>query len=181
MDWLALADGLRAWFAARSGIPIDDIMWQGEPQGMSGRPAAWLSLTGIAAAGDTDEVRYVSQGEGKDALVRLTGNRLITVSCRVETDDMSPLGRAHVILERVRDGLSLPSSQDMLGSLGLGLVGTLALVDLGRSYDNRARSVAAMDIRFTRTLDSTDDADESGEGLVETVGTIEQVQTSRAP
>jgi hypothetical protein len=38
-----------------------------------------------------------------------------------------------------------------------------------------------MDIRFTRALDSMDDADESGEGLVETVGTIEQVQTSRAP
>jgi hypothetical protein len=167
MDWQAFADGIKAWFALHSTIPEGDVQWKGEPEGWLGRPCGFLNVLAHASAGGTDEVRLIDQGAGEDAAIRLTGHRVITLSCQVRTRDQMPTGRACVLLERVRDALYLPSSQAVFQSVGVGLIDTVALIDLGRTFDKRAESAALLDIKFSAVLDSLP---------AETLGTIEQVR-----
>ncbi len=176
MDWQSFADGMRRWFSQRSGITLDDVMWAGEPEGMHGYPCAYLDLLAHNMGTGTDEVRLVRQGAGQDAIVRLTGNRTFTLSCKVRTRDQTPLGRAFTVLERVRNALQLPSSQACFGRLGVGFVDSLALTELGRTFDKRQESEAVLDLKFTSALDSLSDVEQSGDGgLAETIGTIESV------
>ena len=175
MDWPALYEGMRAWFALRSGIVIDDVIWAGEPEGMRGDPSAYLKFLAHGGAGTTDEVVYDAQGTGLDALVGVRGDRTLTLSCRVQSREQSPTGRAFVALERVRNALQLPSSQDTFRALGVGLIGTAVLVDLGRVWDKREESHAVLDIRLTAAVDTLSDTDDA---LQDTVGTIEHVIVS---
>jgi hypothetical protein len=172
MDWQAFSDGTCAWFAALSGIPLGDVTWKGVPMGYSGSVSATLSVLAHAAVGGTDELRIEAQGIGVDALVRATGNRAFTLSCQVRTRNQSPTGRAYLVLERVRDGLYLPSSQAFYASVGVGLVGTAAFVESDRTFDMRQESQATLDIKLTAALDSL-------AGAGETLGTIESVITAR--
>lgn len=165
MDWQAFTIGMRQWFAYASGI--DDIVWKGEPEGAIGRPCAYLSTIGHAPGLGTDEARLQSQGAGKDARVQLTGNRRLTLHCMVRTRSHLPDERALVYLERVRDAMALPSTENVFKRLGVGFIETAALVELGRTFDRRQESEASMDILLTGALDKA---------TSETVGTIEQVR-----
>jgi hypothetical protein len=169
MDWQAFEIGIRQWFAYASGISYDDIVMEGAPEGMIGRPCAFLSVLANATGTGSDEQRLASQGAGKDALVHLTGNRRLTLHCKVRTRSHAPAERALVYLERVRDAMELPSTQQTLARIGVGFVQTEALVTLGRVFDKRQESEASMDILLTACLDKA---------TSETVGTIEQVRIS---
>jgi hypothetical protein len=173
MDWDGFALGLRTWFAAVSGIALEDVLWQGEPEGWRGRPCAFLTVLAHGSAGGTDEVRLHSQGPSTDALVQIVGNRVLTLSCKVQSREQSPTGRAFVRLERVRDALQLPSSQALFASIGIGLIEPAMLVELGRVFDRRQESEAVLDLKFTSAVART--------STTEQLGTIEHVVTERAP
>jgi hypothetical protein len=176
VNWQDFADGMRAWVARTSKIPIDDVVWTGEPEGMLGRPCARLNLIGANAPVSNDEVRLVSQGPGQDAAVRIVGNRAITLNVLVQTRDGTPWGRAFRYLERLRDALYLPSSQKLFGDLNIGLDGPGVLVDLQRFVDFRRESAASLDVRLLYAFDTMC---ECGEGLTpETIGTIEHVRVA---
>ena len=168
MNWQALHDGLRAWVAARSGISVDDVVWAGEPEGLIGRPAAWLKIRQSSGAG-SDEMRFERDDEGQPR-VRITGNRSLTLSIRVRSRDASPNARPYALLERVRDALQLPSSQQAFAALGVGVVGALALVDLGEVRDHREETEAVLDLQLTAAADFTAGADDG-----EVIDTIERV------
>jgi hypothetical protein len=182
VDWLSFADGMRAFVAHSSKIQIDDVVWTGEPEGMLGRPCARLNLLGSNGLGisdialGNDEVRYVSQGPGQDAAVRIVGNRAVTLNIIVQTRDGTPWGRAFRYLERIRDGLFLPSTQALFSDLRIGLDGPGVLIDLQRLFDARKESAASLDLRLLYAFDTMC---ECGEGMTpETIGTIEHVRVA---
>jgi hypothetical protein len=146
MDWQLLHDGLRAWFADVSGVAINDIAWAGEPVGMRNYPMAELTLLGQSAEPGTDEVRRTVAGA--DLAVEVVGNRRMTLNCKIISRDQRPAYRAYALLELVRGRLYFPSSQATFRGLGVGLRESVALVDLGRTYDQREESVASLDVAF---------------------------------
>jgi hypothetical protein len=178
MDWQAFGDGMRAYVARRTGIAYADVIWQGEAEGMRGRPCCYLQMVGDATyATWPDEIRYESNGAGADASVRAVGTRSFAVQCRVITRDQRLPGRAFVLLERLRDSLYLPSSSDAFASMCVSLETPGALLELGRSWDFRQESEAALELRFAYTYDTACGCCSSGSSPSpsETVGTIEHV------
>jgi hypothetical protein len=163
MDWQALHDGLRQWFADVSGVGLTDIAWAGDPVGMRNYPWAELTLLGQAAEPGTDEVR--ATGLGDDLAIEVVGNRRMTLSCKIVSRDQRPAYRAYAMLEQVRGRLYFPSSQATFRGLGVGLRESLALVDLGRTHDQREESVASLDVAFNWVSVQSDAP----------VGTIERV------
>jgi hypothetical protein len=183
MDWQAFADGMKTWIAKTTKIPLDDIYWEGEPLGMQGRPCARLNLLGSPGYGisdialGSDEVRLVSQGPGQDALVRIVGNRAITLQTVVFTRDGTPWGRAFRYLERMRDALFLPSTQQLFSDLGIGLDGPSLLVDLNHVFDLRQESSASFELRLLYAFDTMCECG-ADDVPAETIGTIEHVRVS---
>lgn len=167
MDWQAFEAGMRRWFAYASAIALDDVQWRGAPEGMTGFPRAYLSTLHNAAGGGTDEQRLERQGDGLPARVRLTGNRRLTLQCRVESRSALPDERALVYLERVRDAMALPSTEQAFERLGVGFIECAALVPLGRVSSKREINEASLDILLSAALDKQ---------TSETVGTIEHVR-----
>lgn len=154
MDWQALHDGLRQWFSDVSGVALTDIAWAGDPVGMRNYPWAELALLGQSAEPGTDEVRATPMGP--DLAVEVVGNRRMTLSCKIVSRDQRPPYRAYALLEQVRGRLYFPSSQSTFRSLGVGLRESLALVDLGRTHDQREESVASLDVAFNWVSAETD-------------------------
>lgn len=175
MDWQAFADGMRQLVAYRTAIQLDDVVWLDTPLGMLGRPCAFLSLAGDPTLGGwPDEVRFISNGAGADASVNVVGTRAIAMTVRVLTRDQTPFGRAYVYLERLRDSLYWPSMQDAFARLCVSLVGPGLLVELGRSFDFRRESEAALELAFLYAYDTTCDCGADG-AYSETIPTIEHV------
>jgi len=183
VDWQAFADGMKTWIANTTRIQLDDIYWEGEPLGAQGYPKARLNLLGSPGYGisdvalNSDEVRYVSQGPGKDALVRIVGNRAITLQTIVFTRDGTPWGRAFRYLERMRDALFLPSTQQLFSDLGFGLDGPSILVDLNHVFDFRKESSASLELRLLYGYDTLCECG-ADDLPAETIGTIEHVRVS---
>lgn len=181
MNWQEFGDGFKLLFSQRALINLEDIVWEGEPTAMLGYPQAHLTILGNTGLGLSslaigyDEVRYVSQGPGVPAHVRVVGNRAMTVSIRVLTRDQTVGGRAFVILERFRNTLYLPSTQAMFDNLRVGLDAAAALVELGRSYDFRVESEASLDLRLLFAFDTDCDCGVDG-GPQETADVIESVE-----
>lgn len=177
MNWQLFADVTRTWVACTSQIVIDSVVWTGEPEGMLPRPLARLNLLGAPYPPGSDEVRYVSQGDGQDAAVRIIGSRAITLSILVQTRDGTPWGRAFRYLERVQNSLALPSTYNTFAKLGISLEQPAGmLVDLLRFHDFRKESAASLDLRMAYAFDTMC---ECGEALVpETIGTIEHVRVA---
>lgn len=167
MDWQAFETGMRQWFAYASAIQVDDVLWDGAPEGMTGYPRAYLGVLQNSRGVGTDEQRLESQGAGKDARVHLTGNRRLTLRCRVQSRSALPDERALVYLERVRDAMALPSTEQAFARCGVSLVETAALVPLGRVSSKRKENEASLDILLNGALDRD---------TSETVGTYERVR-----
>lgn len=174
MDWQELQDGLKAWFVAQSGLDVRDVIWDDEPVGYTGIASATMRLRSHNTAGVTDEVRYESQGPDEDATVAALGNRSMTLSIKVRTRDADPDTRPYAILERVRDRLELPSTQDALDALGIGLIGTAALVDVSPVRDRRREPTAVLDLRMSYTSDTSEAT--PAPTPADTIGTIEHVE-----
>lgn len=174
MDWQALQDGLAAWLAAESGMLVGDVLWDDEPEGYIGLATATLRLRAHNSAGGSDDVRYGAQGPNEDATVSAVGNRSMTLSIKVRTRDASGATRPYSILERVRDRLELPSTQDAFDALGIGLIGTAALVDVSPVRDRRREPTAVLDLRMSYASDSS----EASPAPADTIGTIEHVHVS---
>lgn len=179
MDWKAFADGVAGWISVTTHIQRDDIYWEGEPLGMLGYPRARLNLNGSNGLGisdialGSDEVRYVDNGDGT-ASVRVVGNRAITLQILVQTRDGTPWGRAFRYLERVRDSLFYPATQELFSALGIGLDGPGILVDIDRVFDFRKESTGSMELRLLYAYDTMC---ECGDDFpVPTIGTIEHVR-----
>jgi hypothetical protein len=176
MDWQAFADGMRQLVSARCRIVLEDVIWLNEPLGMLGRPCAFLSMAGAAdQTGSPDEVLLHSNGSGADATVQVRGNRAIAVTTRVLTRDQTPNGRAYVYLERLRNALYWPSTQAAFDKLCVSLAEPGPLVELGRSFDFRAESEAALELSFLYTYDTHCGCCGNDGAPTETVGTIEHV------
>jgi len=171
MDWQLLHDGLRQWFADVSGVALTEIAWAGDPVGMRSYPWAELTLLGQSAEPSTDEVRATALGD--DLAIEVVGNRRLTLSCKIVSRDQRPAYRAYALLERVRGRLYFPSSQATFRGLGVGLRESLALVDLGRTHDQRQESVASLDVAFN-WVDAQTDAPVGTIGSVVVGGTVKR-------
>ena len=165
MDWQALHDGIKSWFAAVSGIPAAQIAWDGEDVGH--RELPWVELRlGTHDAELGDELRYIDQGDNLGA--EAVGNRSRVLSCRVQSRDQRPAGRAYALLERVRDRLELPFTTNAFDALGVGLQDVAALVDLGPVRDRRQESVGVLDL--TLNFASSEIDLEAGVSFIRSVG-----------
>jgi hypothetical protein len=183
MDWQAFADGMKTWIARTTAIQLDDVYWEGEPLGMLGYPQARLNLLGSPGYGisdvalNSDEVRLVPQGPGQDALVRIVGNRAVTLQAIVNTRDGTPWGRAFRYLERIRNALYLPSTQTLFSDLGIGLDGPGVFIDLNYMWDFRKESSASLELRLLYAYDTMCECG-ADDMPAETIGTIEHVRVS---
>lgn len=180
MDWDALHNGLKAWFASVSGVDPNNVAWAGEVVGMHGYPFATLQLMAQGAEPGTDEVRFTDQGADTDLAVEVVGNRRLTLSVRAYSRDQRPAYRAYALLERVRGRLYAPSTQDAFSAVGLGLRESAALVDVSRVYDGRQESVAALDLAFNWVSSESD----THMGTIESVivgGTVDAPEEITVP
>ncbi len=166
MDWQTLCDGLKAWFARESGIPVTQVYWDGEDAGMREYPFADLKLASHSAQ-HGDELRFIDQGPGANLGAEVVGNRRRVLSCRVRSRDQRPGARAYAILERVHDRLMMPSNQDTLASLNVGVQSVASMLDLSNVWDHRQESEAALDIALNFSSSEVDT--DSGVGTIESV------------
>jgi hypothetical protein len=183
VDWGAFSDGMRTWIGKTAKISVDDVVWTGEPEGMLGYPRARLNLNGSTGLGisdialGNDEVRLVPQGPGEDAIVRIVGNRAVTLQILVQTRDGTPWGRAFRHIERIRDALFLPSTMQLFSDLGIGLDGPGVPIDLLRLFDFRKESSASLELRLLYSFDTLCECD-ADTMTPETIGTIEHVRVA---
>jgi len=155
MDWRTFTDGMRAWVAQQAGIGFDDVFMGQDPVGFVGPVRAELRVTRNGSATGTDEARAELQSDpDKDARVRVTGNRVLTLSIQIRTrGELAADGGAYQYAEQLRTALALPSTHDTFKSLGVGFIDVAALTDLGRVFDSREEAGALLDIRLSGAVD----------------------------
>lgn len=159
---------LKAWFAHVSGISENDVSWDGEPIGMQSTTRAMLTLKSQGIGPGVDELRYVDDGAG-NLNPEIVGNRRLVLSCRVETRDQSPEGKAQTYLDRVSVSIMVPTSREAFARAGVGYSRAENVISYESTSDMRALSVAVLDLHLNGAVDVvfTDKSEQ--------VGTIEKI------
>lgn len=152
MDWEPIREGVRTLVSTLTGLPAS---WSDRERGYVSDTTdaeAYLSVVSVVSVG-RDEVRHETReldpGPGHEVVPVLQGLRIWTLSVRVEVMHHADAAHATVYTSRLRSRLRLPSSQDALAALGCALVEVLPDVEISTVYDQRARSVHALDVRIS--------------------------------
>jgi hypothetical protein len=149
---------LRAWIETRTKLVTG---WEDQPQTYTPDGYIYLRMGPMVRIGQ-DGIRYThdpTKPAGQDMIPTVVGQRefVLTVEVRAESQELSEV--AEVPLSQLELALQLPSFQQLLLDLNLGLVTTGPIMQTDAVVDERVQSRAAMDIRFATSIHLTD-ADE---------------------
>jgi|GEM_PF-4521396 len=181
MNWQLIQDTLREWFYRLSGLPT---YWHGEAVENVEHPFAELRVDSSQGLGvdETRETVDPAAQDGSEITRQQWGNRLFTLTCRVETRDQTPAGAARNYLEKVRIGLMKPSSLAYLRTACLALVASEPVLDQDRFFQDRQESVADMDVRFATVATETDPKEAGGYfDRIEATSNLKNVDGSPLP
>jgi hypothetical protein len=156
---------LRAWIATRSGLVTG---WEDQPEQYTPEDYIELRVGPMMRVG-RDGIRYEYDGDrpvGQEMVPTVIGQREFTLTVIVRAWSQELSQTAEVPLSQLELALQLPSFQQLLLDLNLGLIGTSQIVQADRVVDDRVQSGAAIDIRFATSI-HLQDADE-GQGYIAT-------------
>lgn len=95
------------------------------------------------------------------------GNRLVTLSCHVESMHNLPDPRcSEYLADRLRTRLKTPTMQSALHAAGMGLATVSPTVSVNPTWDDRIRSVTQFDALFNMVSTETDET-------LDTIGVVE--------
>lgn len=171
-------DELRALFARLCDLPADVVYFDGEaekhlgPRGKANRGKLVLNVAARAAVGTDD---FSQQFEAPATLRRRHDvYRVITITARL-TIIQGP-DEAIDVLERVRMGLRRPRALAELSAVDMALVDSPSIVNLDGYTNDRAISVAALDVRFAQAV--SEDVTEEFQADPESEGTDTWIETA---
>jgi hypothetical protein len=137
-----------------------DTLWEDEPRTFNPGALCLLQVLAVATQG-WDERRIIQdleQAKGEELQDLYVGNRLFTLTVKVESLIQTDTDTAYQHLERFRGKLNFRSVTDRLHAVNCAWIKTESTVDLTAIQDDRNRSIAAVDVhlsgRFT-VLDAT--------------------------
>lgn len=128
-----------------------------------------LSLGPLVTKAADDEVRTSYDGTqplGEEMAETVTGYRTFTLKVLCECGDQTDSGTAQNYLETLRTRLRWTTSRAALNAVNVAMVGTADILDLSRTVDNRAWSIANLDIRLATRTNETNPV---RNGYIETV------------
>lgn len=156
MDFAAIESGLGTLLGTLLSLASGAVLWvnQNAPE-----PATsvhtWLSLKkgDLGREGPVDAVqKYPTPGTpdaGQELTLRAQGPRRLPLYIQAYSRAGSTgNGSAYALLANLTAQLNLPSTQDALGELGLGLNKVGNVVDLSRLADERITGRASLDIQL---------------------------------
>ena len=153
--YTAFQNQIRDWFLAESGVPR--VYWEEEDRGNESANKEFGILNVIAdVALGVDDTRYSDHPTptpGAELQVDTVGNRLVTVSCRVESRRQRP-GEltARAYLSRAHTSLRVRSVRDVfLVPFNIAVVTIGAFQNLDFTKHRRRVSMGAMDVIFATT------------------------------
>lgn len=139
-----------------SGLTQYGVFWYNDPNyavNATDKCAVKCRLRGYAGRG-IDEKRYTySAGSPGTMVNEQVGNRDVVLSLVVESWGLS--AEASEVLDQIRTRLRRESSRDALLAINLALQTIDATIELPTTVDNRAVSVASMDIHLSGIVDDT--------------------------
>lgn len=172
LAWATLEDAIHAFFVAATGLAATSVVWSEQANPQPARPFATLKiLSGPVRLSPVDEVRqsYNSGATlGQEITHTVVGQREITVSCQVFSDNVHGASSARAVLAKAQTGLFLPTIRYALNAVGLSVIASDAINDLTELVSNKFQSRANLDIRFNCVDDASqvhgyiDDAEFSG-------------------
>lgn len=128
-----------------------------------------LALGPLSVKGADDEARWSydsTQPLGEEMQESITGYRLFTLKVLCECSDQTDGATAFNYLETLRTRLRWSSSRADLNAVNVAIVRCEDIQDLSRTVDNRAASIANLDIRMSTR---TNEADPNRTGYIATV------------
>ena len=161
----AAGERLLEWVHARTGL---DTYWSDQPERYEDQDYVLLTMGGQRRVGQ-DGIRYAfdsGRPEGQQMVPTVVGQREFTVRVEVVAWSQELSETAEIPLTNLEAALQLPSFQQLLLDLNLGLVSTGPLVQTDQVADERMLSRAAIDIVFATSI-QVSDADE-GQSYIET-------------
>lgn len=157
MEWQAAQDGLKAWFAAASGLHPTTIQWDGEAEAHRAFPQADLKLERQAAGGGTDERRHVEDDDG-NLVPQVVGNRTMLWTITLKSRDQRSPSKAYEVLDEVRTKLELQWSIDAFDALEITARDSSVTRDIEKATEQRDLSVAMLSITLGYTVVVTDES-----------------------
>lgn len=144
---------------ALSGLPRALVVWNTEPVPFIGIRAGQrnglmtLRITSSVGYGNSDDYRPSDD----QSTMCISGLRKYTVTVMLELlGDATDLISAHDMLARIRTRMSRPNKLDDLRVVGLALIDQPTLTTIDMATDDRARSVAVMEIVWALAVNDTD-------------------------
>lgn len=118
----------------------------------------YIKFTSVRAVGGGDEWRHtVSAQDATKVDTEVTGNRVITISCLVESYIDLPDRHALFLCERARTRLGLPSVNAAFEAAGMGINNVGPSIDLPYKVDNHTYSRASFDLTVNANASETDE------------------------
>ena len=159
IDFTTFEDEVLAWFKAETGLAFARWMHR-KTKRFQAKQWGELHVLSVQGLG-VDEVigALGSGGAGADFDQQVSGQRLITVSCRVKSRSQNPTFTARHFLEKARTSLRKPSVRaTYFVPNNIAIVRHMALVDLDFRQDSRIVSLTNLDIVFATSVNEADDA-----------------------
>lgn len=154
---------LRAIFATLAELPIELVIWDGEPvpaatpteDGRAGRLV--LNVVATRRLGEDEEIREYPTPD----TTRLTyrGFRVRTISVRAEQFDGD---EGFDVLESVRLGIGQNDTRELLNAAGLSLASSEDVRTVDAAAGNRAVSFATFDVLLNQTVSKVVTKNEAG-------------------
>lgn len=158
--WQSIQDALPVILSDISGLPETAISWRPLTSSWQADRHIRLQVLGGLRALGVDERRYRYDGGADENLERIYGNRAISISIRVETQDQDLADSAYAIAETVRVKLRQEGIQSRLRAeacLSLSRIEAIRVEDYPDAA-SRLRSLAILDVTFLTHV-SVEDVD----------------------
>lgn len=161
MDFGAIEEGIRDWFADTAGISV--VMLDAAEGGFRPSPCGLLAIGAIADL-EREESWHHDSGlpAGADMVPTYHSLRRMTVSFMVDTLNQKGALAPRWYLSRVMSRLRSTRARATFADLGLAVASAQAIVDASYDADGRRRARAVLDVEFFAAVnDSPTSADNS--------------------
>jgi hypothetical protein len=149
IDWAEVKPAILSLVKDLIGL---ETVWEDEPRPFNPGALCLLSVTAVAVQG-SDERRIVPGPDSVEIQDLYVGNRLFTLTIKVESLVQEASLSAYQYLERARGKFEFRSTTERIHLVNCAIGKTEATVDLTAAFDDRNRSIAALDVhmagRFT--------------------------------
>lgn len=146
IDFSKIEPAAKAWASQYSGLPA---VMEDEARPWTGKAFVSLEILASQSLGE-DEARYELDEDlpaNANMVPTFCGNRIFTLSVKVESREQSPVGHAVHHLEKLRSSLARPLVKAAFYAAGFSVAQSLGTVSQKRVVDGRVETVAVMDLR----------------------------------